>query len=198
MSLTFCHLSPRGAVFIYPSSLVAQMVKNMPAMRETWVRSLGREDPWEEGLATHSSIISWRTHGQRSLAGHSSWGRKQSDICDWVTKDSTGLSSTLISGTKLIGRRRQDNKKATQAKHSQTRALLTEVPAPPVLKSQVTNHFCSLKSWYSLLLLTTIIFSPDNCKHHPVSYCPLENYFLLLFGISFYQFHIIGLRHLYI
>ena len=40
--------------------LVAQMVKNLPAMRETWVRSLGWEDPLEEGMATHSSILAWR------------------------------------------------------------------------------------------------------------------------------------------
>ena len=42
------------------ASLVAQMVKNPPAMRETWVRSLGREDPLEEGMATQSSILAWR------------------------------------------------------------------------------------------------------------------------------------------
>ena len=39
------------------SSLVAQMVKNLPAMQETWVRCLGWEDPWEKGMATHSSIL---------------------------------------------------------------------------------------------------------------------------------------------
>ena len=38
------------------ASGVAQMVKNLPAMQETWVRSLGREDPLEKGMATHSSI----------------------------------------------------------------------------------------------------------------------------------------------
>ena len=38
-------------------SLMAQMVKNLPAMQETWVRSLGRKDPLEEGMATHSSIL---------------------------------------------------------------------------------------------------------------------------------------------
>ena len=43
------------------ASLVAQMVKNLPAMWETWVRSLGLEDPLEEGMATHSSILAWRT-----------------------------------------------------------------------------------------------------------------------------------------
>ena len=46
--------------FRTPTSLVAQLVKNPPAMRETWVRSLGWEDPLEEGKATHSSILAWR------------------------------------------------------------------------------------------------------------------------------------------
>ena len=40
--------------------LVAQLIKNPPAMRETWVRSLGWEDPLEKGKATHSSILAWR------------------------------------------------------------------------------------------------------------------------------------------
>ena len=42
------------------ASLVAQLVKNLPAIRETWVRSLGWEDPLEKGKATHSSILAWR------------------------------------------------------------------------------------------------------------------------------------------
>ena len=41
-------------------SLVAQLVKNPPAMQETWVRSLGWEDPLEKGKASHSSILAWR------------------------------------------------------------------------------------------------------------------------------------------
>ena len=49
------------------------MVKNLPTMQETWFWSLGWEDPVEEGMATHSSILAWRTHGQ-SLAGYSPWG----------------------------------------------------------------------------------------------------------------------------
>ena len=43
-----------------PASLVAQMVKNLPAMHETWVRFLGWEDPLEEYMATHCSIFAWR------------------------------------------------------------------------------------------------------------------------------------------
>ena len=42
------------------ASLVAQLVRNPPAMRETWLRSLGWEDPLEKGKATHSSILVWR------------------------------------------------------------------------------------------------------------------------------------------
>ena len=42
------------------ASMVAKMVKNPSAMLETWVRSLGGEDPLEEGMATHSSILAWR------------------------------------------------------------------------------------------------------------------------------------------
>ena len=42
------------------ASLVTQLVKNLPAMRETWVRSLGWEDPLEKGKVTHSSMLAWR------------------------------------------------------------------------------------------------------------------------------------------
>ena len=43
------------------TSLVPHTVKNLPAMREAWVQSLGWEDPLEEGMATHSSILAWRS-----------------------------------------------------------------------------------------------------------------------------------------
>ena len=55
------------------------MVKNLPIMLETRVQSLGLEDPLEEGIAIHSSILAWESHGQRSLAGYSPWGHKGSD-----------------------------------------------------------------------------------------------------------------------
>ena len=42
------------------ASLVAQLVKNSPTMQDTWVQFLGWEDPLEEGMATHSSILAWR------------------------------------------------------------------------------------------------------------------------------------------
>ena len=51
------------------ASLVAQMVQNLPAMQETWVGSLGQEDPLEKRTATHSSILAWRI--PQSLVGYS-------------------------------------------------------------------------------------------------------------------------------
>ena len=59
------------------TSLVAQMVKRLSTMRETRVRSLGREDPLEKEMATHSSILAWR-----SLVGYSPWGCKESDTTE--------------------------------------------------------------------------------------------------------------------
>ena len=64
------------------ASLVAQTVKNLPAMLETWVRSLGWEDPLEEGMATHSSILAWSPLRQRSLVGYSPWSHKESNTTE--------------------------------------------------------------------------------------------------------------------
>ena len=61
---------------------MAQIVKNPPAVQETWVRSLGQEDPLEKEMATHSSILAWRIpgrNGQRSPVGYSPSGGKESD-----------------------------------------------------------------------------------------------------------------------
>ena len=57
--------------------LMAQSVKNPPAMRETWVRSLGREDPLEEVVATHSSILVWRIPWTEELGGLPSMGSQR-------------------------------------------------------------------------------------------------------------------------
>ena len=56
------------------ASLVAQMVKSLPAMRETWVRSLIWEDPLEKGMATHSSILAWEIPWREKPGGLQSMG----------------------------------------------------------------------------------------------------------------------------
>ena len=53
-------ISPVLARKFFITSLVAQLVKNLPAMQDTWVRFVGWEDPLEKEMATHSSILAWR------------------------------------------------------------------------------------------------------------------------------------------
>ena len=57
-------------------------VKHLPAMWETWVRSLGREDLLEKEMATHSSILAWRIPWTEELGGLQSTGRKESDTTE--------------------------------------------------------------------------------------------------------------------
>ena len=63
---------------------VAQMVKNPPAMLETWVQSLGQEDPLEQGMATHPSILAWRIPRTEEPGGLQSMG-PQSDKAERLT-----------------------------------------------------------------------------------------------------------------
>ena len=67
---------------------MAQLVKNPPAMGETWVRSLGWEDLLEKGKATQSSILAWRI----PWTVYSPWGRKELDTTEWL---SLSLSLTI-------------------------------------------------------------------------------------------------------
>ena len=80
----------------FRASLVAQLVKNQPAVQETQVRSLGQEDPLEKGMATHSSIldcsIPW-TEEPGEL--YSQWGLKESDTTEQLT---LSLSLQVNSG----------------------------------------------------------------------------------------------------
>ena len=64
------------------TSLVAQLVKNPPAMRETWVRSLDWEDPLEEGMATHSSILAWRIPWTEESGRLQSMGSQELDTTE--------------------------------------------------------------------------------------------------------------------
>ena len=68
-------------MFIW-ASLVAQMVKNSPAMQETWVQSLGLVDPLEKGVATHSNILAWRILRTEKPGGLQSMGSQRTH--DWA------------------------------------------------------------------------------------------------------------------
>ena len=66
-------------------SLVAQMVKNLSATQETRLQSLGQEDPLENGMATHSSILAWRIPWTEEPGGFQSMGHKESDMTKQLT-----------------------------------------------------------------------------------------------------------------
>ena len=66
------------------ASLVAQRLKSLPAMQETWVWSLGREDPLEKEMATHSNIFAWRIPWTEEPGGLQSTGHKESDTTEWL------------------------------------------------------------------------------------------------------------------
>ena len=76
------------------ASLMAQLVKNPPAMRETWIRSLGWEDPLEKGKATHSSILAWRL----PWTVDSLWGCEESDTTTFPLLN-------MVNGNWLSGQR---------------------------------------------------------------------------------------------
>ena len=61
------------------------MVKNLPKIQETWVQSLGWEDPLEKAMATHSIFLPREYHGQKVQVGYSPWGHKESDMTNTFT-----------------------------------------------------------------------------------------------------------------
>ena len=61
---------------------MAQMAKHLTTMQETWVLSLGQEDPLEKEMATHSSILAWRIPWMEELGGLQSTGHKESDTIE--------------------------------------------------------------------------------------------------------------------
>ena len=64
---------------------MAQMVKNLPAIEEIQIQSLGQEDPLEKGMATHSSILAWRIPRTEEPGRLQSMGLKESDMTEWLT-----------------------------------------------------------------------------------------------------------------
>ena len=67
------------------ASLVAQSVKDLPAVQETWVRSVGWEDPLEKEMATQFSTLAWRIPWTEEPGGHSPWGCKELDTTERLT-----------------------------------------------------------------------------------------------------------------
>ena len=80
---------------------MVQRFKYLPAVWETWVRSLGREDPLEKEMATHSSILAWRIPWTEELGGLQSMGYKELDTTERLHFTSLHFTSFVIVGKKL-------------------------------------------------------------------------------------------------
>ena len=83
------------------ASLVAQLVKNLPAVQETWVQSLGQEDPLEKEMATHSSILAWKMLWTEEPGRVQSMGSQRVGR-DWVTKHKHSENRIKIEGLPLL------------------------------------------------------------------------------------------------
>ena len=84
------------------ASLVAQSVKNPPAMQENWVRSLGQEDPLEKIWQPTAEFSPEESHGQRSLVGNSPWGCEGSDTTERLIAAHSTINTLLGSEDPLM------------------------------------------------------------------------------------------------
>ena len=78
---------------------MAQTVKNLPIVPETWVRSLGQEDTLEKGMQPTPVSLPGESHGWRSLAGYSPWGHKELDTTEQLTHTYISEEVLLIGVT---------------------------------------------------------------------------------------------------
>ena len=127
--------------FFTRASLVAQMVKNPPAMQETWVRSLGWEDPLEKGTATHSSILVWRIPWTEE-PGRLQSMRLQRVGHDWETFTSLFTGITFSSSFRDRHRRWRLSRKRTEILNEEQSFSKIEY----MLRGTTNNLFYSIRN----------------------------------------------------
>ena len=149
------------------TSLVAQVVKNLPAVQEIWVQPLGWEDPLEKGMAIHSSILAWRIPWLYSPSGG-----KESDTTEWLS----------LSKSNEHVLKRDRNETDTQGKSSRTESGMLpqarECQAPQELEETKEILSWSLKrecghliplSWISVFhncgKTSFSWFKPSSCRN---------------------------------
>ena len=142
------------------ASLVAQIIKNLPAMWETWVRSLGQEDPLVKGMATHSSILAWRSPwtekpGRLQSRGSQRFGH------DWAT-----FTLTLARFFALLSHCRSKNILQSSAYRPLVASHLQNDLAP--CYHSVSNPFPLPISPAASATLTSWLF-PKQAKDAPAS-----------------------------
>ena len=162
----------------YLASLGAQTVKNPPSMRETWGQSLGWEDPLEEGMTTHSSILAWRIPMDCSLPGSSVHGATKSDLSTQLsTKQLSTQHSTLVVAVLVL---------CAPIGHALWKWWNTDVFIAKVSSSQtwVSSSF-SIVSCLSYPSPNLFYFSPCSASQMPLSKLPYEKWTTIFWTILF-------------
>ena len=139
-----CDIEVFGSSMHLWAFLVAQTVKNQPAMQEIWVRSLGCEDPLEREWQPTSVFLPGEFHGQRSLVGYSPWGCKYSDTTDWITLPFSVLWVKIFSFTWLS--QGHHSERARESVKPESSYCITELPGeePFYLSSTLSVKTCFL------------------------------------------------------
>ena len=154
-------------IYTWPqASLVTQMVKSLPAVRETQVRSPGQEDPPEKETATHSSILAWRIPQTRKPGGLQSM-RSQRVRHDWVT------NTHMLAPKGVLGLREPESLVPSEKRESQVKTQSFR----PVPETQVTKGFHSLTHSLTEQMLCLCSRCCSSClgyvcEHSRQNFCP--------------------------
>ena len=131
---------------------MAQRVKRLLALQETWVRSLGREDPLEKEMATHSSILAWRIPWTEKPGGLQSTGsQSRTRLSDFTHFRASLVAQTVkcLPATRKIqvwSLDREDTLEQEMATHSSTLALENDNSGESRDYNQVTCNICAAES----------------------------------------------------
>ena len=134
----------------------------MPAVQKTQIWSPG-EDPLEKEMETHSSMLGWTIHGQRSLVGYNPWGHKESDTTEWLTHTHTRLIHVEVwqKTTKFCKAIILQLKKKFKKKHQSYGIASSHI------QMWELDHKgdCALKNWcFEIVILRKTLESPLDSK----------------------------------
>ena len=149
-------------------SLVSQAVKNLPAMQETWVRSLSWKDPLELGMTTYSSILAWRIPWTGKSGAHGvakSW--------TWVTDQYTHTHTHILTQMTIHSTWHTCNCKKLR---SFTHILELDKDSQNHLDPALENKIGLIMTWYAYFELVPW----TNCDHSKTPYCFLRMFVLII------------------
>ena len=123
-------------------SLIAQLVKNLPTMRETWVQFLGWGDLLERGMQPTPVFLLGEFRGQRNLVGYSPWGHKESDTTEWL--HFTSLLRTIWRFLKKLNRTTTWPSNPTTGPYGFEKAITQKETCTPVI---IAALFTRARTW---------------------------------------------------